>query len=98
MLFKRSGQKTASTRRLYWLLAISLAAFPAPAWSHSFGTLYTLPVPFWLYAWGSAAALLLSFLLVAWFASDQRAAQDSPQPVREKTCLSYLPSRFSLYE
>ncbi|MBQ0797352.1 hypothetical protein [Zhongshania sp.] len=91
MLFKRSGQKTASIRSLYWLLAISLAAFAAPAWSHSFGTLYTLPVPFWLYAWGSAAALLLSFLLVAWFASDQRAAQDSPQPVRQKNLFVVSP-------
>lgn len=84
MSFKHGRQKSFSNVYMPWLLGVGLGIFALPSSAHSFGTLYTLPVPFWLYAWGSAAALLLSFLLVAWFASDQRAAENASQPVREK--------------
>ncbi len=48
-------------------IAIITFIFPADAYAHAFGTLYTLPIPLWLYLWGAGAALVISFVAIGFF-------------------------------
>lgn len=52
---------------LFLLIGLAFFVIPTPAYSHSFGKLYTLPVPFWMYLFGASATIAVSFLVIGYF-------------------------------